>query len=66
MSHNDITRDKIATDAASEAYRNNYDRIFGKNPSKVLVDEVALTIADMVEQEKEKDDRTIAANLSGN
>jgi hypothetical protein len=66
MSHNDITGDKIATDVASEAYRNNYDRIFGKTPSKVLVDEVALTIADMVEQEKEKDDRTIAADLSGN
>lgn len=57
MSHNDITGDKIATDAPSEAFRNNYDLIdWGTKPK---------TIADMVEQDKDKDDLTIATDLSG-
>lgn len=30
MSHNDITGDKIQTKVPTEAYRNNYDDIFGK------------------------------------
>lgn len=30
MSHNDITGDKIATKTVTDAYRNNYDAIFGK------------------------------------
>jgi hypothetical protein len=59
MSHNDITGDKIATDVPSDAYRENWDRIFGKKP-------IPTTIADMVEQEKDKDDDAIAANLAGN
>lgn len=58
MSHNDITGDKIATDTPSEAYRENWDKIFGKKPVQ--------TIADMVEQEKDKDDTAIAADLAGN
>ncbi len=29
-SHNDITGDRIATKNVSDAYRNNYDLIFGK------------------------------------
>lgn len=57
MSHNDITGDKIATDSPSEDFRNNYDLIDWGNKPK--------TIADMVEQEKDKDDDTIAANLAG-
>ena len=56
MSHNDITGDKIATDAPSEAFRNNYDLIdWGTKPK---------TLADMVEQDKDKDDLTIATDLS--
>lgn len=32
MSINDITGDKIATKSVTEAYRDNYDRIFRKKP----------------------------------
>jgi hypothetical protein len=63
MSHNDITGDKIATGVATDAFREGHDRIFGKNPKVVIVDEVQ-TIADMVEQEKDKD--AIATDLAGN
>lgn len=33
-SRNDITGDRIATKTASEAYRNNYDLIFGRKDKK--------------------------------
>ena len=33
-SHNDITGDRIATKNVSDAYRNNYDLIFGNKKSK--------------------------------
>lgn len=47
MAVNDITGDTIATRVVTEAYRNNYDSIFGKNKSdketnindKILTDE---------------------------
>lgn len=57
MSTNDITGDKIITDAPSEAFRSGYDLIDWGNKPK--------TIADMVEQDKDKDDNAIAANLAG-
>ena len=33
-SRNDITGDRIATKTASDAYRNNYDLIFGRKDKK--------------------------------
>jgi len=55
---NDVTGDKIATDVPSEAFRSGYDLIdWGKKPA---------TIAELVEQESDKDDREIAADLAGN
>jgi hypothetical protein len=58
MSHNDITGDKITTDVPSDAYRDNWGKIFGKTPA---TDELPRTIGEMVEQEKERN-----ANLTGN
>lgn len=31
IAKNDITGDKLATKGTTDAYRDNYDRIFGKN-----------------------------------
>jgi hypothetical protein len=56
MSHNDITGDKIATDVPSEAFRTGYDLIdWSKKP---------VTIGEMVEQEKERNDAI--SDLAGN
>nr|QMP83567.1 MAG: hypothetical protein [Caudoviricetes sp.] len=33
---NDVTGDKLKTKAASEKYRNNYDKIFKKKPANKL------------------------------
>jgi hypothetical protein len=35
MSHNDITGDRIATKGITDAYRNNFDAIFGKKKVEV-------------------------------
>lgn len=43
MSRNDITGDNIATKGTTDAYRDNYDRIFGALKDKGALD-VAFTI----------------------
>lgn len=51
---NDITGDSIQTRGVSEAYRSNYDLIFGKKKKNVdTEDEVCLTI-----EEKSNDKET--------
>jgi len=39
-SKNDITKDKQQTKPASDAYRDNYDKIFGKKPSTPTPEEL--------------------------
>lgn len=36
VARNDITGDAIQTKGVSDAYRDNYDKIFGKKDKKVL------------------------------
>lgn len=38
-SKNDITGDSIQTKATSDAYRDNYDRIFGKKEPPAIIEE---------------------------
>lgn len=67
MGTNDITGDKIITRLPNAAFSSGYDRIWGNNPSTVITDDaIPQTIADMVEQDKDKKDDAIATNLSGN
>lgn len=40
VARNDITGDAIQTRGSSDAYRDNYDLIFGKKKNKVLDSEV--------------------------
>lgn len=40
VARNDITGDAIQTRGSSDAYRNNYDLIFGKKKNKVVDSEV--------------------------
>jgi len=35
---NEITGDSIATKTITEAYRNNYDAIFGKKEKRVIIE----------------------------
>jgi hypothetical protein len=45
VARNDITGDAIQTKGVSEAYRDNYDKIFGKKEKKTI-DEVSKLIAE--------------------
>jgi hypothetical protein len=38
IARNEITGDQIATKSTSDAYRDNYDRIFGKKRPQLLED----------------------------
>ena len=38
MSSNDITGDRLVSKAATDEYRNNYDKIFTDKPEKVEAD----------------------------
>lgn len=40
MSKNDITGDDLKSKAATDAYREGHDRIFGRKPEPVVVDNV--------------------------
>lgn len=40
---NDITGDSIQTRGVSDAYRDGWDRMFGKKPKKVIVDEIEVS-----------------------
>lgn len=43
---NDITGDKLATKPATDAYRDNWDRIFGKpDPEAVILSEINKRLA---------------------
>jgi beta-phosphoglucomutase-like phosphatase (HAD superfamily) len=41
MSHNDITGDKLVSNASTDAYRDGWDRIFGKKNSKITEEQAA-------------------------
>lgn len=51
-SKNDITGDKLATKPSSEAYRDNWDRIFGKKPpAEVSPDTLEDAMAKILDRE---------------
>jgi hypothetical protein len=55
-SRNDITGDSLTSKPSSDAYRNNFDAIFRKKPTKPEYGRGTLTVAVMTEAEKLKHD----------
>lgn len=56
VARNDITGDAIQTKGVSEAYRDNYDKIFGKKEKKTI-DEVSKLIAEETLDDSEETDK---------
>jgi hypothetical protein len=51
---NPITGDLIATKGTSDAYRDNYDRIFGKKQLQADIEDAKMTEAETSQNEFEK------------